>query len=164
MIRNIKRLISLSFALGVGALAGYGQIPDLDEAFAYRYAEEGRTTIDVYVWGAVGRPGIWKVESDVDLIELLSVAQVPGVGQVDASVDQTVMLQIYRTQGGRRQTVYSEQLDLILASGQAYPALQDGDVLEVITRRRRRFGLQVVSQLVGTAASLALLIIRISGR
>jgi protein involved in polysaccharide export with SLBB domain len=164
MVNRIKTVISLGFMLGLGTLASYGQIPDMGEAFAYRYAEEGRTTIDVYVWGAVGRPGIWKVASDVDLIELLSVAQVPGVGEVDASIDQTVMLQIYRTQGGRRQTVYSEQLDMILASGQAYPALQEGDIVEVITRRRKRFGLQVVSQLVGTAASLVLLIIRISGR
>ena len=157
-----KFIAVLVLSLGLGALAAYGQIPDEEETYSYRYAELGRTTIDVYVWGAVGRPGIWKVASEIDLIELLSVAQVPGVGQEDAAMNQTVELRIYRTEAGKRKTIYTEKLDLILASGQAYPALQDGDVVEVVTQRRSRFRLQTISQLVGTAASLSLLIIRVT--
>lgn len=158
----LKKIISLGFVLGLGALACLGQTPPTDETFAYEYAQRGATTIDVYVWGAVGRPGIWKVESDIDLIELLSVAQVPGVGQQDPSITQRVRLRIYRMEGGKRRTVYSQQLDLILASGEEYPSLQEGDIVEIVTQRRQRFGLQGVSQIIGTAASLSLLIIRIT--
>ena len=132
--------------------------------YVNQYARTGRPTIDVFIWGEVGTPGLWRVEPDIDLIELLSVARVTGVGLEEPDISRRVSLRIYREEGGQRSEIYSQQLDHILTGGRAYPTLQDGDILEVVTRRRRRLGLQTVTQIVGTAASLTLLILRISDR
>jgi len=140
-----------------------GQTPDVNQdTFAFRYAMPGRTTIDVNVLGAVGKPGVWKISSDVDLIELLSVVQVPGTGRDEAGLRENVMINVYRTVEGVRTSAYSESLEQILSFGAGVPTLENGDVLVVITHTRKGFGFQRVIQTITAAASLSLLILRLS--
>lgn len=149
--------------LGVGVLAlclvaspGMAQ-----DNFAYNYTRPGRAAITVYLWGEVGSPGIWRVEPDIDLIELLSAARVrervdePGISQLTS-------LRIYREEGGQRNEIYNQPMDQILSEARTYPTLQDGDILEVVIRRRRRIGLQTIAQAVGAVSSLTLLILRLA--
>mgnify|MGYP006268598761 CR=1 FL=1 len=142
----------------------YAQTLDVEPDFINRYAAPGSSTIQVYIWGSVGTTGIWRIEPDLDLVELLSAAQVTGIGQEVPGSYQRVRLRIYRTVEGNRRMIYEEQLDNVLAAGAGYPSLQGGDVLEVETQRRRSFTerVRVATGLIGSAASLILLYLRIS--
>ncbi|CAM3256257.1 hypothetical protein [Rhodothermus bifroesti] len=101
----------------------------------------GRPTMVVYIWGAVGQPGIWRVEREVDLISLLSAARVPGVGSSPQGVSQRYLVRIFRDIGGNRQEIYQERLEHLVGGGsRPYPPLQEGDILVVEVRQRARFG------------------------
>jgi len=136
----------------------------LDQGFVNRYAPPGSSTIQVYIWGSVATPGIWRIQPSLDLVELLSAVRVTGVGQDQPGFNQQVRLRIYRTTGGDRREIYEERLDNVLAEGASYPTLQEGDVLEVETQQRRSFleKTRTITGLVGSAASLILLYLRIT--
>lgn len=160
-----RYLSSITLTLAIifsGAAAATGQSPELpEENFIHRYADPGQPTITVHIWGSVGSSGIWKVERQTDLVELLSAARLTTLGQDNPDVRREVILKIHRGQGGDRQTVYSAELTNLLGNGATYPELQDGDILEVeVNNRRRKF--QWLTQIVGTASSVALLILRIT--
>lgn len=127
-----------------------------------QFARPGQPTLIVNVWGGVGQPGIWRVEQNVDLIELLSVVQVPGLGIENPGIRQKTLITLYRVEQGRHREVYKENLAHILQDGSALPMVQDGDVLAVTQVRRRNFGLTFFSSIVGTASSLTLLILRLT--
>lgn len=133
-----------------------------DTPLVINFARPGQATISVHAWGAVGRPGIWRIERDTDLIQFLSAAQVPGMGIDEPGVRERVLVSIYRSSDGNRRQVYSERLSDVLAEGASYPALQEGDVIEVKNKRRRTVGFQTVAQVVGTASTLTLLILRLT--
>lgn len=100
----------------------------------------GRPTMVVYLWGAVGQPGIWRVEREVDLISLLSAARVAGVGSSPQGVSQRYLVRIFRDVGGERQEIYQERLERLVGGGaRPYPTLQEGDILVVEVRQRARF-------------------------
>lgn len=143
------------------ALPARAQIPAQDEQFVIEMARPGTATMTLYLWGTFGRPGIWRVERDVDLIELLSAARVPGIGTTDVDFRQRTILKIYRGTPGSRREVFSKKLEELVAEGAAYPDLQDQDVLELETRRRPRLSVRTVVQYVGSISSLALLTLRL---
>lgn len=142
--------------------AGLAQSTTSPGQYVQVYARPGRPTINVFVWGSVGAPGIWRVEPEVDLVELLSVVRVPGVGIDEAGVHEQTRLQIFREQGGRRVEVYSEEVEYLLSVARAYPTLQEGDILEVTTRRRTKVNVLMVSQVVGTLSSLVVLVLSLA--
>ena len=123
------------------------------------YFRPGRATITVNVWGAASRPGIWRIEKDLDLIEFLTVVGVPGVGQQEAGTRTKTFLAVYRTQGDKRQTLYRERVEGILAEGATYPALQNNDIVAIEVESKRTFSVGLVSTIVGTLSSLSLLIL-----
>ena len=134
-----------------------------EQSYVNEFARPGQPTMTLYLWGSVGTTGIWRVERDVDLIQLLSAAQVPGIGQEQMDVRQRISLRVFRSGSGDRREVYSQRLNDILEEGAAYPDLQNGDVLLVETSQRRRiFSFQFISTIVGTASSLALLVLRLT--
>jgi len=134
-----------------------------EDSYINTFARPGEPTMTVYLWGTVGRTGIWQVARDADLIEFLSAVQVPGIGQEDRTIRRRITLRVYRGGAGERREVYNQRLDYILERGAAYPDLQDGDVLLVETEQRRRFfTFQTITSIVSTAASLTLLILRLT--
>lgn len=134
-------------------------MPDTDQARTY--ARPGYATITVYIWGSVSAPGPWRFESDIDLIELLSVVGVPGVGTADAGFTQTNTVKIFRKEDGERRLLYEEDVAVILTSEPSYPTLQRDDILIVETRRKPRLSFQTVASYVGTLSSLLLLYLRL---
>lgn len=150
------------------ANVGYAQsfdAPTLDqerESFIYDLARPGRATQTVYVWGAVGRPGIWRIEPGTNLIELLSAARVPSISTEMRETRRITFLSIYRGEGSQRHKIYEAKLqDLIAEEQSTYPVLQDGDILEVEQREKQRLSFRTVAQYVGTASALTLLVLRL---
>ncbi len=126
------------------------------------FSRPGRPTMFVYVWGTASTPGIWKVEQDVDLLELVASAQIPNFGNTDNQTKSTVTLRIYRTAGGERVQVFSSEINELLKSGKSYPPLQENDIIMIETKSKQRFNLQTVFSAIGAAASLVLLAIRVN--
>ena len=115
----------------------------------------------IYVWGTTASPGIWKVEREVDLVELLSAARVVNYGNDGVNTKQTMYLSIYRASGTRRIEVYKATLEDCIRGVKQPPGLQDGDLLLLETITKKRLNLQTVFSAIGAIASVALLIIRI---
>jgi hypothetical protein len=126
------------------------------------FARPGQATMLVNVWGGVGTPGIWRVERTVDLIDLLSVVGVPGIGLEEVGTRSKTYVVIYRTIGGERREAFRRNVKDLLQDGISYPSLQANDVLSIEVERRRRIGLQAISSVVGTTSSIILLVLRLS--
>lgn len=157
------------------ALAVLGPSAAAQEVEPYVYARPGQPTITIYVWGAVGRPGIWHVEQGVSLIDMLSLVN-PQLGanlREEADVRRT--LRIYR--GGaasapaegspgptsERELVFEAPLEEVLSVARPPLQLQHGDVLAVEAETQTRiFTLRNFASIIGTAATLLLLVIRLS--
>jgi hypothetical protein len=157
MFARVIALAALLFALDAMPAMAQEERP-----YENTFARSGRVTMPVYIWGSVGNAGIWNVEPNVDLIELLSAARVTGMGQDQFNVRQRVRVRLYRNNPGGREMVYDTFLHDVLERNASYPQLQEGDVLFVETVQRQRLSLQMVSTIVGTASSLWLLYLRLS--
>lgn len=148
------------FLLGWGLFGTvYGQpvggLEGGSSSFEFEFYRPGRPTMIVYIWGAVGQPGIWRVERGVDLIPLLSAAKVPGVGTNPQGVSQQYLVRIFRDMGGKRQEIYRERLERLVGGGaHSYPPLQEGDILVVEMRQRARFGWGIAFEITRTLAQM----------
>lgn len=156
-------LLPILLVLGLYAAPISAQDLPSSESFIHTFARPGQPTIQVYIMGSVGTAGIWRIEQDTDLIELLSAANVSGFGENPPDHRTRVNLRIYRTNSDTRAMAYEARLDDVLAEGATYPPLEEGDVLEVETQRRRTLGIALASQVIGAASSLTLLILRLTG-
>jgi len=102
----------------------------------------------------VGTTGIWRVERGVDLIQLLSVARVPGIGTSSRDVRQRFILHIYRDQGGERTQIYEERIEKLIGGGaKPVPDLQNGDILAIERQSRRALSLNLVFTTLRTVSS-----------
>ncbi len=125
------------------------------------FSRPGRPTMFVYIWGTASTPGIWKVEQDVDLIDLLTSAQIPNFGDSDNTTKSTVTVRLYRNAAGARNEIFSSEMNDLLKSGKSYPALEENDIILIETKNKQRFNLQTIFSAIGAVASLVLLAIRI---
>ncbi len=125
------------------------------------FSRPGRPTMFIYVWGTASTPGIWKVEQDVDMLELLSSAQVPNFGATDNTTRSTVTVRLFRSSGGQRVEIFQSEMNDLIKSGKSYPAMQEKDIIMIETKTKQRFNLQTVFSAIGAGASLVLLAIRI---
>ncbi len=128
-----------------------------------RFARPGMPTNEVWVWGEVSQPGIWRVERGADLVQFLSHLRVPGALQERAGTRTRYTLKIYRGQPRERDLIFETRLDELLEQGGDYPELQDGDILAVELRQRQsRWQIaRLVTTTISSAASLTLLFLRI---
>jgi hypothetical protein len=132
------------------------------QGYVNDFSRPGQATILVNVWGNASKPGLWRVERTIDLIDFLSVVGVPGIGMEEPGMRSTTYIAIYRTVNGARRQTYREKVDDLLSDGAAYPTLGNNDIVSVEVERRRSVGLQLVGTVVGTASSITLLILRLS--
>jgi protein involved in polysaccharide export with SLBB domain len=154
-------LLFLTTALGPDVARGQ---PDVGtgEGYVNTYARPGEATQTVYVWGAVGTPGIWEIEPGTGLVELFSVVRPTGYGQESPGRRTRVRLRIHRTTNGETRIAHEMRLsELLEMPPQERPTLQPQDVIEVRSVQTRKFSFQLVSTVVGTLSSVALLVIRI---
>jgi hypothetical protein len=163
--RFIRLLVVSGCLLSVGAKewtpAASAQVVPSEAGFVSDFARPGEPTMVIYLWGNISQGGLWRVERDVDLIELLSAAQVPGVGTISPGVRQRIHVNIYRTVDGDRQRVYREEISQLLEEGAEYPSLSSRDIVEIEIRTRQRIGLGTISTVIGTLSSITLLTLRI---
>jgi hypothetical protein len=155
--RPVSLIFGLVFLVCVGGTANtaYGQDLQLPEqSYVNEFARPGQPTMTLYLWGSVGTTGIWRVERDVDLIQLLSVAQVPGIGASQQNVRQNFILHIYREIDGERTQIYEEEIQNLIGGGaRSVPSLQDGDILAVETQTRQRISLNLIFTTLRTVSS-----------
>ena len=134
-------------------------------AAVYRYAEPGRPTIELSVWGAVRIPGRYQVEPDTDLLELLSYAGGPVLQTERAETKQRVNVVLSRGQGGEREVLLESTIPDLVRRTEALPGLREGDIVTVTIETKNRFQLRDAAVFTSTLATLSLVIIRLtSGR
>ena len=163
-----QRVLSVLLAgmvIGIGVVgtvpAASAQVVPSEAGFVNDFARPGEPTMVIYLWGNISRGGLWRVERNVDLIELLSAAQVPGVGTISPGIRQRIHVNIYRTVDGDRRRVYREEISRLLEEGTEYPSLSSRDIVEIEIRTRQRIGLRTISTVIGTLSSITLLTLRI---
>lgn len=116
----------------------------------------------VYLWGGVGRAGLWRVERNVDLVQLLSAAQVPSIGTDRSGIRRRTSVNVYRLVNDKRRQIYSVRVDDLLKDGASYPQLQPEDVVEVKVRERRSVGIALIGTIISTASTVTLLALRLA--
>ena len=111
-------------------------------AQVHQFVRPGYPAISLYVLGSAGQPGIWQVEQGIDFIELLTLLNVASRGGGSPEVETTILLHLYRRQGGARELIYDATLDETLTVREALPTVVDGDILVVEPEARRKFSIR----------------------
>lgn len=149
----------LVFAVGSECYAQ--MVTTSPQVAVYRYAVPGRTTMDVRVWGAVRTPGVYQVELDTDLVEVISYAGGPLAGVESNVEERDVYVQLARGTSDARDIVFDAKLEDLLTHDVAYPEPQDGDIVSLRVETRQRFRLRDLAVFTSSLGTLALVIIRI---
>ncbi|MEP0548668.1 MAG: SLBB domain-containing protein [Rhodothermales bacterium] len=127
----------------------------------YRYANPGQPTMDVRVWGAVRSPGVYQVERDMDLIEVLTLAGGPSIPSADDRSVRNVHVEILREAAAGRTAVLTTTLDALTALDTPLPDLQDGDLVSLSVQTQQRFTWRDALSVTTSVAALAVLVLRI---
>ena len=155
-------MLLLTAMSGPGVVKAQPDLGGAGEGYVNTYARPGEATQTVYVWGAVGTPGIWEIETGTNLVELFSVVRPTGYGEESPGIRTRVLLRIHRTTDGETRVAHEMRLsELLQMRPQERPSLQPQDVIEVRNVQTRKFSFQLVSTVVGTLSSVTLLVIRI---
>jgi hypothetical protein len=129
----------------------------------FYYAQPGQATVQVLVWGR--QSGVYEVPDSTDLDMLLTLAGGPELGPRSEREKPTkVTVRLYRPKQDRQDPMFEAPLDRMLTGEAAYPTLENGDIVVVETVRPSRFTWRDGLSLLTTAASLALLTLRIIDR
>lgn len=134
-----------------------------DPGYINDFTRPGELSMIVFIWGAAGNPGIWRVERDVDLLALLSAAGVSSRGVSSNNAQQALdiatrtSIRIFRSRGDTRDVIYEERIEDLLRNGGSYPALQEGDIIEIESVPRRRVTWRTTLEFFRTISSAATL-------
>jgi protein involved in polysaccharide export with SLBB domain len=121
----------------------------------YYHVEPGAPRMEVRVMGSVDQPGIYELAVDTDLDRLLALAGGP-TSPVGNDGRTEITLRLYRVTDMRRQLIYEAKLESHLTADEAYPVLQEDDVLMVESRTPRKFGWREGLMVITTLATTAL--------
>ncbi|MEM1042731.1 MAG: SLBB domain-containing protein [Bacteroidota bacterium] len=158
----MNRLFALASLLALAGPAAHAQIVTATPGVSvYRYAEPGRSTMDLQVWGDVRTPGLYQVEVGTDMLQLLSYAGGPQTGAQRGEEERVTHVQLTRFEDGRQNVVVACTMDELLADG--YPPLQAGDLLTIRTEVKTGIGLRDVAVFTSSLGTLALVLLRLVG-
>lgn len=163
---SLSLLVAACFVAG-SAMDARAQVTDLDRsryspAAYYNYSEPGDVTILVSVWGTVRNPGLYEVPRGTTLSTLFSVAGGPSVAQRTRRQTRIIEMRLVRTDGGERRPIFHSEMENDIIVANEDPVLEAGDVLTVETVVRQGFGWRDVATIVGSGASLALIVERLT--
>lgn len=169
MLTLLLRLLVVA-ATGATVVAGSVQAQNQTElersryspAAFYNYSEPGDITILVNVWGTVRNPGLYEVPRGTTLSTLFSVAGGPSVAQRTTRQTRTIQVRLIRSENGQRAPVFESVMENDIVVSQEDPVLHEGDVLTVETVTRQGFGWRDLATIVGSGASLALILERLT--
>ena len=157
----------LIFALGLG-LVVQTQAQSFDRidktrtntAFFF-FAQPGDATIQISLWGSVRAPGIYEVPVGTNLDKLLTMAGGPPPDIRESGTRREVIIRLFREQGAGRTMIYEASLDRMLVETEAYPVLQDYDVLTLETIVHRGFGWRDALSVIISVGTLILIVERL---
>ena len=116
------------------------------------YGRPGVPRIQVYLWGSANT-GAWTIEEGTDLIEFISVASENArIARPDSRTIRT--LKIYRDGYTDDDPFFEQRLEDLFAQRSGYPTLQNGDIVVLDTRQRRRFTWRDITTVTGTLVGL----------
>jgi len=145
------------------AQSAYNRIDETRSSVAYFYhARPGVPTLQVSVWGTVPRPGIYEVPEETGIARLMTMAGGAPIEARSENEEAKITIRLFREQEqGAREMLYKAPLQDLLRDTEAYPSLNDGDVLVVETEVESGFRWRDVFSLVGSLSSLVLVVERI---
>ena len=152
--------LSLCFVIVGAGLAQAQTLTTSSGVAVYRYANPGQPTMDIRLWGAVSSPGVYQVERDLDLIEVLTLAGGPAIPSQDDRTIQRMDIDVLRESGANRTVVFTTTLGGLTAADTVLPDLQDGDLVTLTAVTRQRFTWRDALGVAGSIAGLAVLILR----
>lgn len=155
-------LALLAVASGVRAQDSDLDRSRLNTAAYYNYSDPGDVTIQVHVWGSMRFPGLYEVPRDTRLSELISLAGGPQVPERARRSVRNVQLQLYRLTDSSREVIMSLEMENQIVVSTTDPVLQSGDVLSAESVVRQTFSFRDLFPIISAAATLALLLDRVS--
>lgn len=158
----VLRSLLLIVVLGSTASPVLSQgLTDASGVAVFRYAEPGRATKAVQIWGAVRNAGVYQVERDTGLLSLLTLAGGPLVGVEDDRNVRSIQVRVIRDPSTARTVVLDTTLDALTTETVAIPSLEDGDLVTLTAQTRQRFTWRDALAVTASVASLAVLVLRI---
>lgn len=127
----------------------------------FYHVQPGEATMQVEVLGAVRSPGLYVLDANTTLNELLALSGGPTLNVRTGSNRRTTIVRLMRPQR-ENDPVFEAQLEGAIASFDDAPPLADGDILNVEIIERRRFTWRDVFTVVNTVALIALSVERLS--
>lgn len=124
------------------------------------YVLPGERSVQASVLGTVRAPGFYTLSNGTDLGEALALAGGPLLGPQSTDVDRTVTIRLYRG-AGTRELVYESTLEDFARVTTPYPALVDGDLIEVTTLEDRRRTWRDTLAVVGGASGVVIALVQI---
>lgn len=121
----------------------------------YFHVEPGSATIETYVMGTVGAPGLYIVADGTDLGQLLALSGGPTLNVRDRNSRRTVQIRLYRPLAYSDRPVYASDLDRAVVQQEPYPILRNGDILTVEVVEHRRFSWRDAFTVVGGISAVA---------
>lgn len=126
---------------------------------AYFYhVQPGTATVETYVMGTVGAPGLYVIEEGTDLGQLLALAGGPALDPLHRDSRRNIEIRLFRQLSDG--PVYAADLGRVVTRPEPYPTLQDGDVLTVEITEMRRFNWRDAFTVIGGLSALAVAIER----
>ncbi|HEX8386518.1 MAG TPA: SLBB domain-containing protein [Rubricoccaceae bacterium] len=161
------RLTALVLAVAALAPARAQELRPTDERVStapgyFTYFLPGERTSQVSVLGTVRAPGFYLVSAGTDLSELLALAGGPNLEATSPDFERTVTIRLYRaTNGLSRELLYERTAEAFTRDAEGYPIVVDGDMLEVTTFERARWGWRDSLTVAGGAATVVIAVIQI---
>lgn len=120
----------------------------------YYFYEQGQSTVQVSVIGAVRLPGLYEIATGTDVRRLLMLAGGPTLDTRDARRERTVTVQLLRA--GEERPVFERPLSEAVTG--AAPQLIEGDALLVEVVDRERFNWRDTFTILGGLSAVAFMV------
>lgn len=127
----------------------------------FYHAIPGEETIQISFLGVVRRPGIYVIGANTRLDELLALAGGPPE-TVSPQIERKFSIQVLRPNADTRTSIYSSPLDEMLEQPGRYPDLQEGDLVMLDARVRRKFGWRDSFRVITGISSVIILYTRVA--
>ncbi|MEM8598311.1 MAG: hypothetical protein AAGF99_00180 [Bacteroidota bacterium] len=120
----------------------------------------GEATKEVVLMGDQ-QSGIYVIGETITLDKFLALTGLSFFERETERVEIRKTVRVFREQGGERVAVYEARTEEMLVQSEAYPTLQDRDIIAIETQSLRGFDYRQVLQTVSQLATLTLLGLRL---
>ena len=152
-----------------GAPSSYPNTPVSTGMSYYTFAEPGAPTVEVIFLGTGLRNGVYKLQSDVSLVQALALAGGTPRSDSTKTAVTTATIRVIRLVGGQSQTIYEVVPEQLLNERDRHPSFQTGDVVEMnvdveYIEPSKKFTFRDGVEIVSRAASLISAVLLIYSR